>query len=328
MTKLLITAVLIALPTYLYAWLVRSIDRFEKEPPAYLVAAFLWGALPAVTLALIFQVSFSVPVAAALGEESLEGQFLMAAIAAPVSEEIFKGLMVAILYNTRRREFDGWVDGIVYGATAGFGFAYVENVLYLMGTETTSQWVGLFFLRVVILGFMHGFWTALTGIGFGLARHMQSPWNKALVISGGLIAAIAAHLIHNGALVLADQTEGLTVLVAIANYLLLSALLIVLSFVAKFRDRTLLRSYLHDEVPDVLSRSLYEALCSKLQFKTLARLGLDKAQQRELVQTTAELAQKKLQLQKMGEEGGNSAEINQLRIALKKQCDQLRGSIS
>ncbi|MEB3338768.1 MAG: PrsW family intramembrane metalloprotease [Leptolyngbyaceae bacterium] len=317
MVSFLVTAVLIAIPTYFYAWLVRSIDRFEKEPAPYLIAAFLWGALPAVIAGLILQLLFNIPVELLLGANSLGGQVITTAITAPVTEELLKGAAVAIIYFQRRREFDGWVDGLVYGATAGFGFAYVENILYIMGTESVEEWIALFFLRVIILGFMHGFWTALTGIGFGLARHLRNPFQRSLVIAGGLIAAIAGHLIHNGSLVLAQISEGATILITIANYCFLALLMMVLGFVAAINDRKLLKIYLKDEVPHILSAESYEALISS-RSNALAQFHLSPKQKRAFIQIAAELAQKKHQFLKMGEEEGNSAEIEQLRLTLKQ----------
>ncbi|OLP18366.1 hypothetical protein BST81_11200 [Leptolyngbya sp. 'hensonii'] len=314
--KFLITVVAIAPPTFLYAWIVRQVDRFEKEPVGYLIAAFAWGALPAIILALILQIALQVPTSILLGE-SLSAEFVSTAVNAPVTEEILKGLAVAIIYLTRRREFDGWVDGIVYGATAGFGFAYVENIFYLMGTDSTEGWVGLFFLRVLILGFMHGFWTALTGIGFGVARHMRNPFGKVVVIAIGLISAITAHLIHNGSLVLAEASSGLTVLLAILNYLFLGILLLVLGIVAAANDRKLMRKYLEDEVPHIITPDEYAGLCST-SYHAQSRFRMAPKKKRAFIQAAAELAQKKFQLAQMGEEHGNSAEIVKMREVLRK----------
>ncbi|MFZ9740080.1 MAG: PrsW family intramembrane metalloprotease, partial [Prochlorotrichaceae cyanobacterium] len=135
--NILVTAIVVAIPTYFYAAIVRSIDRFEKEPIEYLIGAFCWGAVPSILVAIILQTILSVPVEVILGTETLAGAFVDTAITAPVTEEILKAMAVAAIYLTRRREFDGWVDGIVYGSMAGFGFAYVENILYLVNqTET------------------------------------------------------------------------------------------------------------------------------------------------------------------------------------------------
>jgi RsiW-degrading membrane proteinase PrsW (M82 family) len=314
MEKFLITAIVIAVPTYFYAWLVRSIDRFEKEPASYLLWAFFWGAVPSIVGGIILQGLLSIPVGTVLGTRSVAGAFAMAAIAAPVTEEILKAIAVAIIYSTRRREFDGWVDGIVYGATAGFGFAYVENILYLVNTtETPSQWIVLFVVRVIALGFMHGFWTALTGIGFGFARYLHNPLSKSLVIAAGLAAAILGHLIHNGSLVLADATaRGEMVVVALVNYLFLAGMLIILWFIASFRGRKLMQTYLSDEVPTVLSEEDYKVVSGR-------RGGRMSAQRRRaLTQAAAELAQKKFQRTKMGEESGNSQEIDRMRVTLQQ----------
>lgn len=317
MTRFLITAILVAIPTYFYTRIVQSIDRFEKEPPSYLVAAFLWGAMPAVIAALVLQIVLGVPVAIAFGTETLSGEFIEGAVNAPVTEEFLKGMAVAIIYFTRRREFDGWVDGIVYGAMAGFGFAYVENILYLVNTHSTEEWITLFILRLFVFGGLHGFWTALTGIGFGVARYLHNPFVKVLVISGGLLSAMFGHFIHNGALTLAEVTEGQTALVALINYGMLALFMLVLWFVAGYNDRQMLQTYLADEVPDIISPENYAAIC-KIRANALARLNIAPKYQRAFIQAAAELAQKKLQLSKMGEEEGNSIEIAQLREELKK----------
>ena len=45
-------------------------------------------------------------------------------------EEFGKGLGVFLIFVTARRAFDGPVDGIVYGALIGAGFAFTENIQY------------------------------------------------------------------------------------------------------------------------------------------------------------------------------------------------------
>ncbi|MBE9125554.1 MULTISPECIES: PrsW family intramembrane metalloprotease [unclassified Coleofasciculus] len=317
MERYIITAIALAIPAYFYTWLVRTIDRFEKEPVLYLIAAFLWGAVPAVVFALVLQLVFSVPVNQIFGQETLQGQLIEAAVSAPVTEEILKGMAVAIVYLRHRREFDGWVDGIVYGATAGFGFAYVENIIYLTSTQTWQDWGALFFLRAIVFGGMHGFWSALVGIGFGFARYSSDPLKKVLAIACGLMAAISGHLIHNGAITLIEKTSGLTLIVALFNYAALGLLMVVLWFVAGYVEHQRLRTYLREEVPDFISPECYEALC-KHRSDTLAALGMSLYQRRALFQVAAELAQKKLQLSKMGEEEGNSRQIAHLRQELRR----------
>ena len=43
-----------AIPTAIYSMLLWWLDRYEKEPPWLIAAAFLWGSLPAIGLAVLF----------------------------------------------------------------------------------------------------------------------------------------------------------------------------------------------------------------------------------------------------------------------------------
>ena len=51
-------------------------------------------------------------------------------VQAPIVEEVGKGLGLLLLFVTARRAFDGPVDGVVYGALIGAGFALTENIQY------------------------------------------------------------------------------------------------------------------------------------------------------------------------------------------------------
>ena len=311
-----ISIIAIAIPTLFYAWLVRRIDRYEQEPVKYILFAFAWGAVPAIVLGLVSQLILDVPTQAMLGE-STASELIGTALVAPITEEIAKGLAVALVYFLRRREFDGWVDGIVYGSSVGFGFAFVENVGYLLGTSSTGEWFTLFVLRVLVFGFMHGFWTSLTGIGFGIARHSHKAWVKWMAPVLGLLAAIVGHAIHNGSLVLAEATGGGTFCLALLNYVVIIALIVGLGIVAARNDSAALKTYLLDEVPDTISAEDYAAL-SNLRNNAQARFFIAPQQRRAFIQAAAELAQRKQQLVKMGLEGKVGEEIDHLRAKLRE----------
>jgi RsiW-degrading membrane proteinase PrsW (M82 family) len=294
---------LVAVPTWFYALLVRRVDRYEHEPVRYLVAAFLWGALPAVVLAVIVQVVLAVPVNLVFGEESLSTELTTTALIAPVVEEILKGAAVAAIYAWRRREFDGWIDGIVYGSTVGFGFAFVENLGYLAGVETLEGWWTLYFLRVLVFGFMHGFWTSLTGIGFGIARRRRGFVAGAAIVIG-LAAAIVGHVVHNASVVLAQVSDGATMVLAAGNYLFMLALIIGLSWIGGRRERAVMRAHLGDEAPEVLPPAAYESLMGGRGRRALPR---------SLVQAAAELALAKRR-------AANASEIELLREQLRRSA--------
>ena len=322
MERVVITAIALAVPAFVYSWLVQTIDRYEKEPVRYLLGAFAWGAVPAIVLALIAQIILSVPIASVLGAQTFESQLTQAAIAAPVTEEIVKGMAVWFLYLKRRHEFDGWVDGIVYGAMAGFGFAYVENIFYLLSkTSTWEEWLSLYVVRAIVFGGLHGFWTALVGIGFGIARYRHDTRLKVGAIALGLIFAIAGHLIHNGAISMIQITSGATLPIALFNYFILAIVMLLLWFVAGYLDRRRLRLGLKEEVPSVISPRDYDALCS-IRSNRWELVGMNPRQRRAFVQAAAELAQKKMQLRTMGDEEGNQLEIARLRDELQQLGDR------
>ena len=304
-----LSALFIAIPTFIYAAIVRRIDRFEREPVRYVIAAFIWGAMPAAILALIAQLVLAVPAKAAFGQSGASA--LSTSIVAPVTEEVFKGLAVLFICLWRRREFDGWVDGIVYGSTVGFGFAFVENILYLSDAHTVGAWIELFLLRVIIFGFMHGFYTSLTGIGFGLARTSPTTARGVLYVLGGLALAILAHSAHNTSLVLAEATGAATLCGAVLNYLLLIVLMTSLSRIGLRHEKQMLKTYLVDEVPDVISQPAYAALID-------ARPNDPAYPQPRgtFKQFAGELAQRKRQLVRFGE-AANAAEVDMLREKLR-----------
>ncbi len=293
---ILLSALIVALPTYLYARLVRGIDRFEQEPAKYLFVAFVWGALPAAFLAAIFQTMLTLPITFIWDEAT--SMAANSIVFAPLTEELLKGLMVALIYLQRRREFDGWVDGIVYGSTVGFGFAYVENIIYLASADSPGQWVWLFILRVIVFGFMHGFYTSLIGIGFGVARHAASPARAFWSIALGWSAAIVTHAIHNASVTLADASDGQSLGVALLNYGLLIALMLGLRWVSKRHDREMFRAYLADEPPDVVPPRAYDALIgARASAGSRSARQLDKS----FYHLAGELAQRKRQLIRYGE---------------------------
>jgi RsiW-degrading membrane proteinase PrsW (M82 family) len=60
---LFLSLLVAGLPTVFWAALVWWCDRYEREPIRLVTAAFLWGALPAVVLALALEAWLGVPFA-------------------------------------------------------------------------------------------------------------------------------------------------------------------------------------------------------------------------------------------------------------------------
>ena len=157
-----------------YVWLVWWLDHYEKEPWWMLALVFLWGALPAVLIAGVVELVLDLPISV-LGE-GLAYQFAGASVAAPVVEELSKGVIVLAVWLLAPAEFDGVLDGIVYGAMAGLGFAFTENIFYFVGSLSEGGWgvwTMVVLLRAVLFGLNHAFFTGLTGAAIGYARQSR-----------------------------------------------------------------------------------------------------------------------------------------------------------
>jgi RsiW-degrading membrane proteinase PrsW (M82 family) len=181
--------VLAAFPTALYTMLIWWLDRYEKEPFWLVLIAFVWGAAPAIVLAVLFEFVLAIPLARSpLGPDTAIWSL------APLIEEPLKALALFGLFLWVRREIDGPLDGIVYGALIGFGFSMTENALYFMHSPDPS---GLFLLRSVLFGLNHGFFTGIVGLSFGVIRYWQTRTFKVLALLGGLGLAVLFHGLHN-----------------------------------------------------------------------------------------------------------------------------------
>ena len=125
---LLFSVLAAALPVLAYVALIYWADRYEKEPWWLLSAAFLWGAIPAAVLAIALNAIFSAPFYLLL--DSGPADLVSGGLVAPVVEETAKALVLFAILFFWRHELNSLLDGMIYGAMVGMGFAMVENVLY------------------------------------------------------------------------------------------------------------------------------------------------------------------------------------------------------
>jgi RsiW-degrading membrane proteinase PrsW (M82 family) len=197
----LLGVILAAVPFVVVWFAVRAIDRWEPEPRGLLVFAVAWGAIASVAIAL----GVDLLVTIVLGQTP---DAVSAVIQAPIVEEGAKGLGVFLIYAAARRAFDGPVDGIVYGALIGAGFAFTENIQYFAISFLEggiSQVSATFFLRAILSPFAHVMFTSLIGFAFGLAARRSLGAGSALRYGlAGLLGAVILHALWNGSAVLFD----------------------------------------------------------------------------------------------------------------------------
>ncbi|MEI6842173.1 MAG: PrsW family glutamic-type intramembrane protease [Methanomicrobiales archaeon] len=180
MLELLVLAVVPAVLLLVYVY---HKDRYEPEPKYLVAKVFLLGALSVLPAGIL--------------EMPFPPGLFSSAVVAPVVEE---GLKFCVVYFTvyKLAEFDEPMDGIVYAAAAGLGFAAVENIFYVMEGG----------LAVAILrGFLsvpgHVIFSCIWGAALGIAKFRPES-ERARIIILGLAGAMLVHGLFNLSLELFD----------------------------------------------------------------------------------------------------------------------------
>jgi RsiW-degrading membrane proteinase PrsW (M82 family) len=183
---------------------IRFLDSYEREPRSMMLGAFLWGFLVAPLFAGLSNDFWGVVIAKVGGADFAADW--SAALTAPVVEETYKYLGIVVLFLIARTEFDDLLDGFVYGALIGLGFAVAEDLMYFIfnfGGSVDAVIQG-FYLRVVLSGlYGHVTYTGIAGIGFAYfvtRRGDRSLARRTLVAGGLLLLAMGAHFFWNSPL--------------------------------------------------------------------------------------------------------------------------------
>jgi RsiW-degrading membrane proteinase PrsW (M82 family) len=316
---LLVAIPLAFIPAFFFSWFIYWLDRYEKEPRWLLFMAFFWGGFVAVIGAIIGSIILDVGFMVILQDETLT-DIAGGSITAPFVEEFWKGLAVLAVVLIFRREFDSILDGIVYGAIAGLGFAATENVLYFMSQYAEGGWAGMisnFTLRVGVFAWGHPFYTAFIGIGFAVARLNKNILIKIIAPIVGYFLAVFAHSFHNTSLIFVSGLGSLALIVLVEW----AGWIIFLGFIGWMvrTEQGLLKKHLREEVTNgVISEAQYKTAVSFFQFGarfSALSNGVYRITSR-FYQVCGELAHKKEQLAKFGDESGNALMIENLRVEM------------
>jgi RsiW-degrading membrane proteinase PrsW (M82 family) len=252
-------ALLIVAPTvFFYFLIIRGSDRYEPEPLWLLSLAFFWGAVVSTLTALVFNEMGEGAIRASLGAgQAALAEASTASFVAPLVEESSKGFGALVLWGLSAlwlSELDGALDGAIYGGVIGLGFTLTEDVLYISsagaqhGGEAFFQ---VFIMRTVLAGLGHASFTAMTGLGVGIAVESSSSLVKVLAPIGGWSAAVGLHFVHNYLVTfLYDGGSGFVLKLLV--FWTFDALFFLLILSLAVRDRAIVLKGLVDEAGRLL----------------------------------------------------------------------------
>ncbi len=306
----------------LFAYILYWLDRYEKEPLLLLGGVFLWGAVIAAGSAFIINTFLGLGIYI-FTNSSVLTDIATGSVVAPLVEETLKGLAVLAVFLVFHSEFDSILDGIIYAGVAALGFAATENTYYIYtyGFQQ-SGWSGLLsltFIRIILVGWQHPFYTAFFGIGLAIARLNKNMAVKIFAPLLGLAAGMFAHGLHNTiAAILPSGFPGTLIGTAIdwTGWIVMFITIIW----ATWQEQQNLKKYLSTEVQaGTISPAQFRTASSGwLQmFARITAVFTGKySETARFYQVCGEYAHKRRQYDRVGDEGGNLVRIQKLRIEM------------
>ena len=146
-------------------------DKHEKEPLGKLLVVFLLGCVaivPAIILELLLSGIYS---SLSIDAPFIEGIY-NGYVVAGFSEELTKYLLL-LLVVWRSSHFNEYFDGIVYSVFLSLGFACIENIAYVFGTESFSAAITTSVMRMLLS--VPGHFLFAVAMGYYLARAKFEP---------------------------------------------------------------------------------------------------------------------------------------------------------
>ncbi len=181
-------------PAALLAGFIWYSDITTQEPLGLLVATFVLAVLFATFAAVVNSVT-----GPTLRAIPIVGTVLFFYLIVGPVEEAVK-LLAVRAFAYRSDSFDAVIDGAVYGAVAGLGFAAIENTIYIAGTVSTAGTAtigaatGITTVRALV-GPGHVIYSAIAGYYLGLAKF--NPHHAGPLVVKGLLVAAFVHGTYN-----------------------------------------------------------------------------------------------------------------------------------
>jgi RsiW-degrading membrane proteinase PrsW (M82 family) len=200
MTLLLSTSASVALFLFYIYW-----RDTKKEPVHLLLKAFVWGCLTVFPVIGLGRVAMQIGNAFGLDiidtitwQDAFYSSFILAAL----TEELVKFTCLYLLI-WKSRSFDQRFDGIVYAVFVSLGFAFVENVEYVLQGGLKLAW-----LRAVTSVPAHGIFGVVMGYFFSLARFAATKKRREQYFVAAIFVPVLLHGQYDFILEMFCHVEG------------------------------------------------------------------------------------------------------------------------
>jgi RsiW-degrading membrane proteinase PrsW (M82 family) len=266
-----------SIPIFFYVWFVWWIDHHDREPLVLIAVAFLWGAVASILISLVLETVFAIPMLlfSEGAQKAVSFVFL-----APIIEEISKSLILLVFLFNRR--FNRMLDGIVYGAVVGFGFAASENLMYYVSTYFTKGvgiWIIVVIMRTMLTAVGHAVYTAITGAGVSIMKFARQRWMRFVFPPMALLVAIVLHSLFNLGVISTELYSLLFFPISIAIVFFGVIAIAIALFLGLHDEGSCIRTQLADELRSgLITEGEYEIVQSYLKrrsrsFKILSEYG-------------------------------------------------------
>lgn len=183
---------LAVLPIIVILIYVNSRDK-NKEPLALLIRLFIGGILSCGMVLMISGLISSINPALSPtnNNKTLIEMIIYAFVSVALVEELCKWIIV-YLFGYNNREFDEMYDGLVYAVFVSLGFAFIENILYVLVSNSINTAI----IRALCAIPSHACDAIFMGYHMSIAREYKLKKNKKQERKQLLLSIIMPTILH------------------------------------------------------------------------------------------------------------------------------------
>jgi len=187
--NLAISIALAIIPALVIVAYFRRKDRARPEPRGVIIRIFLLGLLSTIP-AILLELGI-LELLGPLNSSRFLYPILKAFVVVAIVEESLKYFIVR-KFAFSRECFDEVMDGIVFTVIAGMGFAFLENILYVLGKGMT---IGI--LRAFTAIPMHAAVSVIMGYCIGQAKFCDDRRSRRKLLFKGYILGVLFHGLYD-----------------------------------------------------------------------------------------------------------------------------------